>query len=49
MTAVSAKSVKVLLAMNTLDHTRITIAAVLCLAQGALDVATKYAHERHQF
>ena len=38
------------LAMNTLDHTRITIAAqALGLAQGALDVATKYAHERHQF
>ena len=38
------------LAMNTLDHTRITIAAqALGLAQGAFDVATKYAHERHQF
>jgi alkylation response protein AidB-like acyl-CoA dehydrogenase len=38
------------LAMNTLDHTRITIAAqALGLAQGALDVATKYAHERKQF
>lgn len=38
------------LAMDTLDHTRITIAAqALGLAQGALDVATKYAHERHQF
>jgi alkylation response protein AidB-like acyl-CoA dehydrogenase len=38
------------LAMNTLDHTRITIAAqALGLAQGALDVATKYAHERQQF
>lgn len=39
-----------LLAMNTLDHTRITIAAqALGLAQGALDVATKYSHERKQF
>ena len=38
------------LAMDTLDHTRITIAAqALGLAQGALDVATKYAHERKQF
>ncbi len=38
------------LAMDTLDHTRITIAAqALGLAQGALDVATKYAHEREQF
>ena len=38
------------LAMDTLDHTRITIAAqALGLAQGALDVATQYAHERHQF
>ena len=38
------------LAMNTLDHTRITIAAqAIGLAQGALDVATKYAHERKQF
>ena len=38
------------LAMNTLDHTRITIAAqAIGLAQGAVDVATKYAHERHQF
>ena len=38
------------LAMNTLDHTRITIAAqAIGLAQGAFDVATKYAHERHQF
>ena len=38
------------LAMNTLDHTRITIAAQASgLAQGAFDVATKYAHERHQF
>jgi alkylation response protein AidB-like acyl-CoA dehydrogenase len=38
------------LAMQTLDHTRITIAAqALGLAQGAFDVATKYAHERRQF
>ena len=38
------------LAMDTLDHTRITIAAqALGLAQGAFDVATKYSHERHQF
>jgi len=38
------------LAMNTLDHTRITIAAqAIGLAQGAFDVAAKYAHERHQF
>jgi len=38
------------LAMATLDHTRITIAAqALGLAQGALDVAGKYAHERKQF
>jgi alkylation response protein AidB-like acyl-CoA dehydrogenase len=38
------------LAMDTLDHTRITIAAqALGLAQGALDVATQYAHERKQF
>jgi alkylation response protein AidB-like acyl-CoA dehydrogenase len=38
------------LAMNTLDHTRITIAAqAIGLAQGAFDVATKYAHERQQF
>jgi len=38
------------LAMDTLDHTRITIAAqAIGLAQGAFDVATKYAHERYQF
>lgn len=38
------------LAMKTLDHTRITIAAqALGIAQGAFDVATKYAHERKQF
>jgi alkylation response protein AidB-like acyl-CoA dehydrogenase len=37
-------------AMATLDHTRITIAAqALGLAQGAFDVASQYAHERHQF
>ena len=38
------------LAMDTLDHTRITIAAqALGLAQGALDAAKKYSHERKQF
>ncbi len=38
------------LAMDTLDHTRITIAAqALGLAQGALDVAKNYSHERKQF
>ena len=38
------------LAMKTLDHTRITIAAqALGIAQGAFDVAKKYAHERKQF
>ncbi len=38
------------IAMKTLDHTRITIAAqALGIAQGAFDVATKYAHERKQF
>ena len=38
------------LAMETLDHTRITIAAqALGIAQGALDIATKYVHERKQF
>lgn len=38
------------LAMKTLDHTRITIAAqALGIAQGAFDVANKYAHEREQF
>ena len=38
------------LAMQTLDHTRITIAAQgLGIAQGAFEVATKYAHERKQF
>ncbi len=38
------------LAMQTLDHTRITIAAqALGIAQGAFDVAKKYSHERQQF
>ncbi|MEY3736997.1 MAG: hypothetical protein RLZZ251_713 [Actinomycetota bacterium] len=38
------------LAMKTLDHTRITIAAqALGIAQGAFEVATRYAHERKQF
>ena len=38
------------LAMQTLDHTRITIAAqALGIAQGAFEVATAYAHERKQF
>lgn len=38
------------LAMKTLDHTRITIAAqALGIAQGAFDVAKKYSHERKQF
>ena len=38
------------LAMQTLDHTRITIAAqALGIAQGAFEVATKYAKERKQF
>ena len=38
------------LAMNTLDHTRVTIAAqALGLAQGALDVASKYSHERKHY
>jgi len=38
------------LAMQTLDHTRITIAAqALGIAQGAFEVAEKYAHERKQF
>ncbi|MDP1719935.1 MAG: acyl-CoA dehydrogenase family protein [Candidatus Nanopelagicaceae bacterium] len=38
------------LAMRTLDHTRITIAAqALGIAQGAFDIAAKYAHEREQF
>ena len=38
------------IAMYTLDHTRITIAAqALGIAQGALDAAEKYSHERKQF
>ena len=38
------------IAMRTLDHTRITIAAqALGIAQGAFDYATQYAHERKQF
>ena len=38
------------LAMKTLDHTRITIAAqALGIAQGAFDAAKKYSHERQQF
>ena len=38
------------LAMRTLDHTRITIAAqALGIAQGAFEAAEKYAHERTQF
>ena len=38
------------LAMKTLDHTRITIAAqALGIAQGAFDIAKKYAQERQQF
>src|SRR5215469_806220 len=38
------------IALRTLDHTRITIAAqALGIAQGALDYATNYVKERHQF
>ncbi|NBV95891.1 MAG: acyl-CoA dehydrogenase, partial [Actinobacteria bacterium] len=38
------------LAMQTLDHTRITIAAqAVGIAQGAFEIAKKYAHERKQF
>ncbi len=38
------------LAMRTLDHTRVTIAAqALGIAQGALDAARGYAAEREQF
>jgi len=38
------------LAMDTLDHTRITIAAqALGIAQGAFDAAKKYSRERKQF
>ena len=37
-------------AMRTLDHTRVTIGAqAVGIAQGALDVATSYVKERHQF
>jgi alkylation response protein AidB-like acyl-CoA dehydrogenase len=37
-------------ALATLDHTRVTIAAqALGVAQGALDYATGYVKERHQF
>jgi alkylation response protein AidB-like acyl-CoA dehydrogenase len=37
-------------AMKTLDHTRVTIAAqALGIAQGALDYAKGYVHERKQF
>jgi alkylation response protein AidB-like acyl-CoA dehydrogenase len=37
-------------AMKTLDHTRVTIGAqALGIAQGALDAATAYAKDRHQF
>jgi alkylation response protein AidB-like acyl-CoA dehydrogenase len=37
-------------AMRTLDHTRVTIAAqAIGIAQGALDYATGYVAERHQF
>ena len=38
------------IAMRTLDHTRVTIAAqAVGVAQGALDYALDYAQERHQF
>src|SRR5690606_17522882 len=38
------------LAMRTLDHTRVTIAAqAVGVAQGALDYATAYVKERRQF
>ena len=38
------------IAMQTLDHTRITIAAqAVGIAQGAFEIAKKYAHERKQF
>jgi alkylation response protein AidB-like acyl-CoA dehydrogenase len=38
------------LAMRTLDHTRVTIAAqALGIAQGALDLATSYVKQRQQF
>lgn len=38
------------LALRTLDHTRVTIAAqAVGIAQGALDLATRYVQDRHQF
>jgi len=38
------------IALRTLDHTRITIGAqAVGIAQGALDAATAYVKERHQF
>ncbi len=38
------------IALATLDHTRITIAAqAIGIAQGALDYATSYVKQRHQF
>jgi alkylation response protein AidB-like acyl-CoA dehydrogenase len=38
------------IALRTLDHTRVTIGAqALGIAQGALDHATAYVQERHQF
>jgi alkylation response protein AidB-like acyl-CoA dehydrogenase len=38
------------LAMRTLDHTRVTIAAqAIGIAQGALDLATSYVKDRQQF
>ena len=38
------------LAMKTLDHTRITIAAqALGIAQGAFEVAMNYSHQRKKF
>jgi alkylation response protein AidB-like acyl-CoA dehydrogenase len=38
------------LALRTLDHTRVTIAAqAVGIAQGALDLATSYVREREQF
>ncbi len=38
------------LAMRTLDHSRVTIAAqAIGIAQGALDLAASYVKERHQF
>jgi alkylation response protein AidB-like acyl-CoA dehydrogenase len=38
------------IALRTLDHTRVTIAAqALGIAQGALDLAADYVKERHQF